>query len=133
MSRYGVNVEIYAAGDGINYPKAGHTVSVHYTGNLPLPFCRLYTVLYNYNRFQIGYLPDGKRFDSSRERGKPFRFKLGAEQVIPGLDSGIAQLSVGERAKMTIPASLAYGDRGFPGLIPARTDLIFDIELLSYS
>lgn len=89
-----VNVEIYAAGDGISYPKPGHTVTVHYTG----------------------FLQDGKRFDSSRDRNKPFRFKLGAEQVIPGLDKGISQLSVGERARMTIPYILAYGDRGFPGL-----------------
>lgn len=65
--------------------------------------------------------------------GKPFRFKLGAEQVIPGLDVGVSQLSVGERAKMTIPAHLAYGERGFPGLIPPNSDLIFDIELISYT
>jgi FKBP-type peptidyl-prolyl cis-trans isomerase len=53
--------------------------------------------------------------------------------VIPGLDAGISQLSVGERAKMTIPFNLAYGERGFPGLIPAKTDLIFDIELISFT
>jgi FK506-binding protein 1 len=89
-----VKVEIFAAGDGINYPRPGNTVTVHYTG----------------------YLPDGSRFDSSRDRNKPFKFKLGHEQVIPGLDLGVAQLSIGERAKMTIPPHLAYGDRGFPGL-----------------
>jgi FKBP-type peptidyl-prolyl cis-trans isomerase len=63
MSRRDVTVEIFAAGDGINYPKSGNTVTVHYTG----------------------FLSDGSRFDSSRDRGKPFIFKLGAEQVIPGL------------------------------------------------
>jgi FKBP-type peptidyl-prolyl cis-trans isomerase len=63
-----------------------------------------------------GYLPDGARFDSSRERGKPFKFKIGSEQVIPGLDQGVSQLSIGERAKITIPAHLAYGSKGFPGL-----------------
>mmetsp|Transcript_17292 Transcript_17292/g.28913 ORF Transcript_17292/g.28913 Transcript_17292/m.28913 type:complete len:113 (+) Transcript_17292:84-422(+) len=106
-----VTVEIFAAGDGINYPRPGHTVTVHYTG----------------------YLPDGARFDSSRDRNKPFKFKLGAEQVIPGLDLGVAQLSIGERAKMTIPPHLAYGERGFPGLIPGNTELIFDLELMTFS
>lgn len=111
MSRRDVSVEIFAAGDGINYPRAGNTVTVHYTG----------------------YLPDGRRFDSSRDRGKPFKFKIGAEQVIPGLDLGVAQLSIGERAKLTIPAHLAYGDKGFPGLIPCKSELTFDIELITYS
>lgn len=59
-----VRVEIFAAGDGINYPRTGHTVTVHYTA----------------------FLPDGTMFDSSRDRGKPFTFKLGFEQVVPGLD-----------------------------------------------
>lgn len=104
-------VEIFAAGDGINYPRPGNTVTVHYTG----------------------FLPDGRRFDSSRDRGKPFKFRIGAEQVIPGLDRGVAQLSIGERAKLTIPFHLAYGDKGFPGLIPPRSDLTFDIELITFS
>lgn len=111
MSRRDVTVEIFAAGDGINYPRPGNVVTVHYTG----------------------YLPNGNRFDSSRDRGKPFKFKLGAEQVIPGLDLGVAQLSIGERAKMTIPSSLAYGEKGFPGLIPPQSELTFDIELISFS
>ena len=85
MSRE-VKVEIFAAGDGINYPRPGNTVTVHYTG----------------------FLADGSRWDSSRDRGKPLKFKLGSEQVIPGLDLGVAQLSIGERAKMTIPAHLGY-------------------------
>ena len=53
--------------------------------------------------------------------------------MIPGLDLGVAQLSIGERAKMTIPSHLAYGDRGFPGLIPGKSDLIFDIELITFN
>lgn len=73
-----MTVEIFAAGDGINYPKPGNTVTIHYTG----------------------HLPEGRRFDSSRDRGKPFKFKIGHEQVIPGLDLGVAQLSIGERAKV---------------------------------
>jgi FKBP-type peptidyl-prolyl cis-trans isomerase len=111
MSYRDVNVAIFAAGDGINYPTKGNLVTVHYTGSLP----------------------DGTVFDSSRDRGKPFKFTVGADQVIPGLDLGIVQLSKHERAKMTIPAHLAYGDKGFPGLIPPKTDLIFDIELLNFS
>ena len=110
MSR-DVKVEIFAAGDGINYPRPGDTVTVHYTG----------------------FLEDGTRWDSSRDRNKPFKFKLGAEQVVPGLDLGIAQLSIGERAKMTVPSHLAYGERGFPGLIPGKSNLIFDIELITFS
>jgi FK506-binding protein 1 len=123
--RRDVIVEIFAAGDGINYPRKGNTVTVHYTG----------------------YLADGTRFDSSRDRNKPFKFKLGMEQVIPGLDLGVAQLSIGERAKMTIPPHLAYGERGFPGLyvplvssltdysdrIPGNSELIFDLELMTFS
>ena len=62
MSRRDVRVEIFAAGDGINYPRPGNIVTVHYTG----------------------FLVDGNRFDSSRDRGKPLKFKLGADQVIPG-------------------------------------------------
>ncbi|RYH13351.1 hypothetical protein EON65_35850 [archaeon] len=50
-----------------------------------------------------------------------------------GLDLGVAQLSIGERAKVSIPAHLAYGEKGFPGLIPPRTDLVFDIELISFT
>lgn len=53
--------------------------------------------------------------------------------MIPGLDLGVAQLSIGERAKVVIPHHLAYGDRGFPGLIPAKTELTFDIELITFS
>ena len=63
----------------------------------------------------IGYLVDGSQWDSSRDRGKPFKFKLGAEQVIPGLDEGVSQLSIGERAKLIIPPGRAYGAKGFPG------------------
>ena len=88
----------------------GHTVTVHYTG----------------------YLPNGNMFDSSRDRGKPFKFKLGAEQVIPGLDKGVSQRSIGERAKIMIPAQHAYGDRGFPGLIPPNSELVFDLELITF-
>ena len=106
-----IAVEIFAAGDGVNYPRQGQTVTVHYSG----------------------YLPNGEIFDSSRDRGKPFKFKLGGEQVIPGLDAGVSQLSIGERAKISIPSDMAYGERGFPGLIPRNSALVFDLELISFS
>lgn len=111
MSRVGV--EIFTAGDGHNYPQKGkNVVTIHY----------------------VGYRQsDGSVFDSSRDRGKPFKFKLGAEQVIEGLDEGVAQLSIGEKAKITIPAGLAYGKRGFPGLIAPNEGLIFEVELLNFS
>lgn len=74
-----------------------------------------------------------EKFDSSRDRGKPFKFKLGAEQVIAGLDEGVAQLSIGERANIYVPSAKAYGKHGFPGLIGPDTDLVFDTELLAFS
>jgi len=114
---------MFSAGDGINYPKKGQTVTVHYTAS--------------YYLCGGGDDDDGtgteKIFDSSRKRKKPLKFKLFSEQVIQGLDDGISQLSVGERAKITIPAVKAYGARGFPGLVPKNTDLVFDVELLSFS
>jgi len=75
-------------------------------------------------------LPSGELFDSSRDRGKPLKFRVGCEQVIPGLDDGVAQLSVGERAKITIPPHLAYGEQGFPGLVP-RNSVRFALTLSS--
>lgn len=105
-----VNVEIFAAGDGVNYPKKGQTVTLHYSG----------------------YLPNGQIFDSSRQRDKPFKFKLFAEQVIPGLDEGLSQLSIGERARISIPSHKAYASSGFPGLVPKDSDLVFDVELLGF-
>ena len=80
MSR-DVRVEIFSAGDGINYPRSGNTVTVHYTG----------------------FLSDGSRWDSSRDRNKPFKFKLGAEQVIPGLERGVALLAVGADEHLSWP------------------------------
>ncbi|GMI63253.1 hypothetical protein ScalyP_jg8635 [Parmales sp. scaly parma] len=106
-----VKVEIFAAGDGVNYPRKGQTVTVHYTG----------------------YLSNGVKFDSSRDRGKPFKFKLCSEQVIPGLDEGVSQLSIGERAQLSIPACKAYAERGFPGLVPKNEDLKFDLELVNFT
>ena len=91
---------------------AGHKVSVHYTGWL-------------YNNGQ-----KGAKFDSSLDRGQPFVFTLGAQQVIKGWDEGVAGMKVGGKRKLTIPAKLGYGERGAGGAIPPNADLVFDVELL---
>jgi FKBP-type peptidyl-prolyl cis-trans isomerase len=79
----------------------------------------------------VGTLTDGTKFDSSRDRGKGFGFTLGAGEVIRGWDQGVAGMKVGGLRRLTIPPELAYGDRGFPPVIPARATLVFEVELLS--
>ena len=93
-------------------PQAGQTVSVHYTGWLD----------------EAG--KQGKKFDSSRDRGQPFSFPLGQGRVIAGWDEGVASMKVGGRRTLVIPASLGYGARGAGGVIPPNATLIFDVELL---
>jgi peptidylprolyl isomerase len=87
---------------------AGDRVSVHYTG----------------------WLTDGKMFDSSLKRGTPFQFTVGAHQVIAGWDQGLLGMKVGGKRKLTIPASMGYGERGAGGVIPPNATLVFEIELL---
>ncbi|MEO8798663.1 MAG: FKBP-type peptidyl-prolyl cis-trans isomerase [Polyangiaceae bacterium] len=79
----------------------------------------------------VGTLTDGKKFDSSRDRGEGFTFRLGAGQVIQGWDRGVAGMKIGGLRKLTIPPDLGYGDRGFPPVIPPGSTLVFEVELLS--
>jgi peptidylprolyl isomerase len=77
-----------------------------------------------------GWLRDGTRFDSSRDRGEPIRFEQGKRRVIPGWDAGFEGMRVGGRRRFFIPYQLAYGVKGRPPRIPPRAELIFDVELV---
>jgi peptidylprolyl isomerase len=106
----GMKYLVTKEGDGA-VPSAGQTVKAHYTGWLD------------------GFDSE-KKFDSSRDRGRPFTFKVGAGQVIRGWDESFSTMKVGERRKIILPARLAYGDRGAGGIIPGGATLYFDVELL---
>lgn len=96
--------------------------------------CLFYSFLFRYLFYvHIGTLENGKKFDSSRDRGKPFEFVLGSGQVIKGWDEGVAKMSKGERAILTCTHDYAYGEKGYPGVIPPKATLIFDVELLGFS
>ena len=88
--------------------KAGDSVQVHYTG----------------------WLTNGTKFDSSHDRGNPFRFPIGAGRVIKGWDEGVAGMKVGGKRKLMIPSKLGYGARGAGSVIPPNADLVFEVELL---
>lgn len=84
------------------------------------------TVVMHYN----GTLEDGTKFDSSYDRGQPFTTQIGVGQVIQGWDQGVPGMKVGGKRKLTIPASLGYGENGAPPAIPPNATLIFEVELL---
>jgi FKBP-type peptidyl-prolyl cis-trans isomerase FkpA len=103
----GLQYEDIKIGEG-DAATAGKTVAVHYTG----------------------WLTNGKKFDSSKDRGQPFEFPLGGGRVIKGWDEGVQGMKVGGVRKLTIPASLGYGSRGAGGAIPPDATLVFEVELL---
>uniref|UniRef100_A0A6N2LE19 peptidylprolyl isomerase n=1 Tax=Salix viminalis TaxID=40686 RepID=A0A6N2LE19_SALVM len=111
IGNQGLKKKLLQAGEGWDTPDNGDEVEVHYTGTLL----------------------DGTQFDSSRDRGTPFKFTLGQGQVIKGWDLGIKTMKKGENALFTIPAELAYGSSGSPPTIPPNATLQFDVELLSWS
>ena len=103
----GLVYEELAAGEGAE-ATAGRQVFVHYTG----------------------WLTDGTKFDSSKDRNEPFGFPLGGGRVIKGWDEGVQGMKVGGKRKLTIPPQLGYGERGAGGAIPPNATLVFEVELL---
>ncbi len=108
MTDSGLKYDDTVIGDGATAEK-GQTVSVHYTG----------------------WLTDGEKFDSSKDRNDPFQFPLGAGRVIRGWDEGVQGMKVGGTRRLTIPPQLGYGAAGAGGVIPPNATLVFEVELLA--
>ena len=107
----GLIIEDISVGEGVLCTGRGQTALVHYTG----------------------WLQDGTKFDSSKDRDKPFSFPVQCSYVIPGWDEGVQGMKVGGVRKLTVPPELAYGERGAGGVIPPNATLLFEIELLEIS
>jgi FKBP-type peptidyl-prolyl cis-trans isomerase FkpA len=107
----GLKIEDLVVGEGAEATGSGQTVIVHYTG----------------------WLEDGTKFDSSRDRGKPFSFPLACSFVIQGWDEGVVGMRIGGTRKLTIPPEMGYGEKGAGGIIPPNATLIFEVELLEIS
>lgn len=105
----GVVVENIKEGDGVNFPKKGDTLTMHYVGTLA---------------------SNGSKFDSSRDKNRPFQFVIGIGQVIRGWDDGVMQMSLGQKAKLLITSDYGYGDDGAGDAIPPNANLVFEVELL---
>jgi FK506-binding protein 1 len=133
----GLALDSLQPGDGATFPRPGDFVTCHYVLSLQV---QQQAVLYT------AVVQDGQEVDSSRARGQPFQFRLGQGEVIQGWEQGLAQMSVGQRARcgrqagsphrlhrLTIGPELAYGSRGVPGAIPGGATLTFDVELLGVS
>ena len=103
----GLQIEEVKLGEG-DIATSGQFVSVHYTG----------------------WLTNGEKFDSSKDRDEPFEFPLGQQNVIAGWDEGVQGMKVGGVRKLTIPPELGYGARGAGGVIPPNATLVFEVELL---
>ncbi|MET0518722.1 MAG: FKBP-type peptidyl-prolyl cis-trans isomerase [Burkholderiaceae bacterium] len=108
----GLQFEDTVVGDGAE-AQAGQRVTVHYTGWL----------------YKDG--SKGKKFDSSKDRGDPFRFRLAGGEVIKGWDEGVQGMKIGGKRMLVIPAALGYGARGAGGVIPPNATLLFEVELLA--
>jgi len=132
----GVTKRTIQPGDGVNFPKPGDKLTMHYTW---------------VRSFVVGFLfidhvdadddddddgcsgtlaSNGSTFDSSHKRGRPFQFTIGIGQVIRGWDEGVMQMSIGEKAILGITSDYGYGSRGAGGVIPPNADLNFEVELL---
>lgn len=105
----GVTKKILRDGDGSNYPQKGDKLTMHYVGTLA---------------------SNGNKFDSSRDKGRPFCFNIGKGEVIKGWDDGVIQMSLGEKAELHITSDMGYGANGAGGVIPPNADLVFEVELL---
>lgn len=107
----GIVLRTLKPGDGTNFPKKSNTCRVHYEA----------------------FLESGKKFDSSKERNQAFLFRLGVGQVIEGWDMAVAKMSRGQKAEVTVPPCYAYGEAGYPPVVPPSATLIFQIELIDFT